>query len=282
MKKLLLKFDTRTRILASVVILTIAYVVVLAAEQLNTGYFSPDMISSRSITLIFLGAGAYLLMFWIAAFRINGERFITILGFPAIGVFVFSLFSRLIISSVFGQLSDVVFILITSTLFSIFSYILFITANILNVAHLEEIPLGQAGRAAYYVLNLIIAYLLFIIVVSNEIVILIKFPLIFAIAFLAVVSSLWTIKIPLVQRLLDGIAIGLMVTFTYFVLAIWPIDGSLISFIMSVLLYITLGVALEVREILKRFVWLEYGALFILIFLLLVVVSVWGINGPLF
>jgi hypothetical protein len=51
---------------------------------------------------------------------------------------------------------------------------------------------------------------------------------------------------------------------------------------MSVLLYITLGVALEVREILKRFVWLEYGALFILIFLLLVVVSVWGINGPLF
>jgi|GEM_PF-1197058 len=273
---------TRKKIIVSVVILTVIYIVVLLLEQLEdiqiSGYSFRNI---RPVPIIILTVLGYIMMFWISAFRIKGERFITILGFPSIGIFVFSLFSKLVISSIFGQLGDLLFIIITGVLFAFFIYILFITANILNASYLDNIPLGQAGRAAYYVFNLVIAYLLFTIIVSNEVFIGIQLLLIYLVTFYIVLSSLWTIKLSVTHRFLVASAISFLLVFVYIGLAIWPIDVSLITFILSAILYMSLGVALEVREVINRMVWVEYGVLFLLIFLILIIVSEWGINGTL-
>lgn len=277
--KLLPKLQTRQKIAFSVVIMTIAYLIIQRIDLV--GLFDLEDTRIDFFKPLSIGLISFLLMYWIAEFRISGERFLTILGFPAMGSMVFSLFVELIVNSIFGQLGIIGFIMFTGIIYAIFIYILFLTANILNVAHLEDIPLGQAGRAAYYIINMIIEYLLFLIILSNEVFILFQVLLVFAVVFLIVNSTLWTIKMQTAKRVLISFSISVLLALTTFVLAMWPIDVTFISFVLLIFLYITLGVALELREKVSRMIWVEYSLLFIIILTILLITSNWGINGRL-
>lgn len=274
-----IELTTRTRILISVGLLTFLYVLF---QQLNLNQvFAVNQLEFDLFNPIILAAVAYILMYWISEFRIKGERFITILAFPSVGIFVFSLFVELIISTIFGQLSVIFLYIFTGGLFSFFSYILFSTANILNVGFEQEIPLGQAGRAAYYILNMLTEYLLFLIIISNEINIFIEMTLIGIVVFYFVTSTLWTIKQRVGRRMLVGIISSFLFSFTYFVLAMWPIDNTYISLLLLIFLYVLLGVALETRDKVSNWIWVEYGFLIAIATSIIIIVSNWGINGTL-
>lgn len=273
------KLNTRQRVIISVTILTLVFLALLRTnilQVLRIEDFSLDLFKPLILFLL-----TYIFMFWISEFKIKGERFITVLGFPSLGVFVVTLFVELLSSSLFGQLGFITFTVLTCAAFSVFTYVLLLTANILNVAYLEEIPLGQAGRAAYYVLSLVISYLMFLMISSNKVTFIIQIVLIFLVPFFLVTSSLWTIRMKASRRVMIAFAISVLISFFYFALSFWPISEVLISFILSIILYITLGVALEVRDNVSRMIWIEYGVLFIIIFLLLIIISDWGINGTL-
>lgn len=277
--KISLNLKVKQRVLISVAFLTLIYVILTQFNLLSI--FNVSNAKFDYIQPLILAPVAYILMFWISRFRIKGERFIVILGFPSVGVFVFTLFVELISTTIFGKLGQLSFVLITGALFSFYTYILFLTANILNVAYQDDVPLGQAGRAAYYVLNLIISYLLFFIVASNDFLFIFKLIAIFIIPFYITGSSLWTIRLKSGHRLANALSISLLITFAFFVLSIWPIGSTLLAFILSVILYVTLGISLEVRENISRTIWIEYALLFIFIFIILLTVSSWGINGTL-
>ncbi|HEX9805155.1 MAG TPA: hypothetical protein VGA67_05730 [Candidatus Dojkabacteria bacterium] len=278
--KFLNKIPTRQKILISTFFVTLVYLLLqrIAIVELLNIETENDLDFIKPIILSFTTA---LFMFWIGNFRVGGERILTVLGFPGVGVFVFSLFVELIINGIFGQIGQIGFIFFSGLLFFFFTYTLFLTANIVNVSHLEDIPLGQAGRAAYFILSLIIEYLLFLIIISNEVNILIQSILLLVAVFFVVSSTLWTIKERVGRRILVAFTIGILITFTHLILSMWPIDVTYISFILLIFLYITLGLALEVREKLSQMVWIEYGLFFFIIFIVLIITSSWGINGTL-
>ncbi len=278
--KRILKIPTRQKILISVLILTISY---LLFQRVNISFFlgAGDDISVDFVNPLVLAVQAILLMFWVAEFNVSGERFLTILGFPALGALVFSLFMELIVSTIFGQLGIISFVFISGLFFAFFIYIIFLTANIINVAYLQDIPLGQAGRAAYYILNMILVYLLYLMIVSNAVNLIIQIILLFSITFFVVNSTLWTIRLRVGKRMLVASSISFLISFAYLILAIWPIDVTYITFVLLILLYITLGLALEVRDRISRMVWIEYGLLLLFVFTVLLLISSWGINGPL-
>lgn len=275
-----LKIPTRQKVMISVGFLTFAYLIL---QRVNISSFlgaSKDL-SIDLVNPLVLATLAVLFTFWITEFNVTGERFLTILGFPALGALVFSLFMELIVDTIFGQLGVLSFVIISGMFFAFFIYIILLTANIINVAYLDDIPLGQAGRAAYYIINMILVYLLYLMIVSNSVNLVIQMGLLFIITYFVVNSTLWTIRLRAGKRMLVASSIGFLITFAYFVLAMWPIDVTYITFVLLILLYITLGLALEIRDRLGRMVWLEYSLLLLFVFIVLLLISSWGINGSL-
>lgn len=279
MRKILFGISTRRKILFSVSFLTVLFVILQQFTLFSNT--NSDGFSRGVIQPIILFGVTFILMYWVVNFRINGERFITILGFPSVGVFVFSIFVDLIVNTIFGSIGAISFIIFSSIIFFLFTYITFLTANVLNLSYLEDIPLGQAGRASYYVIILIISYLVIFMIVSNDINLIAKLLLIFFSILTGVTSSLWTIKESFNRRISIASVIAFLETISFVVLSMWPIDATYISFILLLFLYITLGLALEVRERINNMVLIEYTSLLIMVLIILVLISEWGINGRL-
>ncbi|MCA9385638.1 hypothetical protein KC717_03245, partial [Candidatus Dojkabacteria bacterium] len=229
------------------------------------------------ITLALMMALAFL---WVLNFSIKGERLITIVGFASFNVFILAIFFESIIfsQSILGQITTMV---VSLVFVFILSYLIILTMNILNVSYHSDIPLGQAGRAASYLFSLLVLYVAFFVLFSNSILIFVRFLLVFTTILYFSYSLLWTLKVDFEIRFLSAFAIALAVTGFALVVNIWPVSSALLSFILAVILYVCLGVALEMKEKVSRYVWIEYGTLFIIIVFLLLLSTSWGINGHL-
>ncbi len=221
----------------------------------------------------------YIGLFWVLSFRIKGERFLTILLFPALSLFVLALYIELIINSIPDSVDKVFVRFIASMILAIFVYVSILTANILNVGFIEKIPLSQAGRASHYVLTLITNYLFISLLFSNSFLIYIKFLLVIIFTYIFTSIALWSINLRLKHRFLSSIAIALSVFIMTFVLSLWPVSSEYMAFILSIIYYIELGIALEVREIISTRIWIEYLLLYLGIILILFLIAEWGING---
>lgn len=220
-------------------------------------------------------------VFWVLNFSVKGERIITIIGFAVLNVFILSLFLEFLIltQGIVGQITTLL-----SSLIFVFgiNYLIILTGNIHNVAHESDIPLGQAGRAASYIFSLIVLLIAFFILFSNDFTILLRLGAIFFVTFYFTYSLLWTLKINFDERLVSSLGIAFATMLFGLVLNLWPVPSIVASFIMVLVLYVSLGIALEMKEKISKYVWVEYGVLFMGIFLVLIAISSWGINGHLF
>ena len=268
---------TRNRAIITSLLLTLVFFLFHQIAVINFLSSIPFGIFVFPITLALMMALAFL---WVLNFSIKGERLITIVGFASFNVFILAIFFESIIfsQSILGQITTMV---VSLVFVFILSYLIILTMNILNVSYHSDIPLGQAGRAASYLFSLLVLYVAFFVLFSNSILIFVRFLLVFTTILYFSYSLLWTLKIDFEIRFLSAFAIALAVTGFALVVNIWPVSSALLSFILAVILYVCLGVALEMKEKVSRYVWIEYGTLFIIIVFLLLLSTSWGINGHL-
>ncbi len=273
-----MKFDSRKRILLLSSLLALVHII-LARTDLNAelGLNLP----LNFVNPFFLAAMAYLGTAWVLYFKVKGERLFTVLMFPAISIFAFSTFVELLMPSVVSGLGQLSLIISSAVVIWVFIYIVLLTVNILNAAFIHDIPLGQAARAALFVLNLIISYVVAFLTFSNEIFLPIKVAIFFLIALSLTYIGLWSIKINLYQKLISSLTIGFIYALGGLILSLWPITAPYSSLVVTLVFYTCLGIALEVRDIISDWIWIEYTSLFVLILLLLGLVAEWGINGTL-
>ncbi|MFQ5492607.1 MAG: hypothetical protein ACE5DX_00390 [Candidatus Dojkabacteria bacterium] len=272
------KLSSRTRMMIVTTVLAVAYFILQESDfrVLLNLEFNFDPIKPFILSLL-----AYLGGMWALFFKVRGERLVTILLFPAIGVFALSLFAELVILAVFSELGQFSLVLVSSIFFWVFTYIMLLTINILNAAHEADIPLGQAARASQFVLTLVISYIVFFLLFSNDLFILFKLSGFLLLGTILVYIALWSINMRVQQRFTASLGIGILLTFAGSVLSVWPVPSPYLALALSLLLYVTLGISLEIREIISRWVWVEYISLFILIAAMLSLVAEWGINGTL-
>lgn len=273
-----MKLDSRKRILILSSVLALAHIILtrfdlneLLGLKLPLNFLNP----------LLLAILAYIGTAWVIYFKVKGERLFTVLIFPAVSIFAFSTFVELLMPSVasgFGQLS---LTLTSAAVIWAFIYVVLLTVNILNAAYLQDIPLGQAARAALFVLSLIISYLVTFLTFSNQLYLPVKVAIFFLTAMGLTYIGLWSIKINLYQKLVASFAIGLIYSLGGLVLTLWPISAPYSSLVVTLVFYTALGIALEVRDIISDWIWVEYISLFVLIMLLLGLVAEWGINGTL-
>ena len=182
------KINTRSRILITTSLLTFLFVLV---QQYDFRTIWPIDLSFDPVKPFILSFFAYVLCYWVLHFKVTGERFVTILLFPAISVFALSLLSEILIAGILSDFGQLGLVLVSTFVFWLFVYITYLTVNVLNVSYIREIPLGQAGRAAQFVLTMIIAYISFFLVFSNDIFFFFLDLFILFDTFLLVYFSLW-------------------------------------------------------------------------------------------
>lgn len=253
----------------------------LVVQQFDFRSIWPINLSFDPIKPFILSFVAYVLCYWVLHFKVTGERYVTILLFPAITVFALSLLSEILIAGILSDFGQYGLVLISTIVFWIFVYVTFLTVNVLNVSYIREIPLGQAGRAAQFILTMIIAYISFFLVFSNDIYLVFREIFILFETFLLVYIALWTIKISKRQRIIASLNIGVLISLLTFILSLWPINSTYIALVLILVFYVCLGIALEIREFISQFIWVEYVSLLVLIFIMLFLLAEWGINGHL-
>lgn len=273
-----MKINTRTRAIILSFTITLVF---LVTQQINFLEILDVDLPFDVIKLLIVSVVTYMGTYWVLNFRVRGERFFTVLLFPSLSIFILTFYIELIIASVFSELGRAFSQILASIIVTIIAYILILTANILNLGYLQKIPLTQAGRAAHYVLTLISTYLFFSIIFSNSIPAVFKLAGVFMISYLFTSIALWTIEINYRQRLLSSLGIALMLVLFTFVILLWPISSEYLALILSLIYYMALGIALEIREVLSGRIWAEYLLLYSAIIFILFIVSNWGINGRL-
>jgi hypothetical protein len=225
--------------------------------------------------LIFLG------LFWVLNFNVKGERVFTISLFASVSVFIVALFfeTLLINQTAVGKITTS-FITVVIVFFIV--YVIMLTMNILNFASINDIPLGQAGRTAAYILGLVILYLAYLLIFSYQIHVLAKLGIYFVIVFYYSYSLLWNIKTKAKRKILSSLVITLVTVLLCFVLSFWPVDTNISVLAITITLYCLLGIGMESKEKVGSHIWFEYGFLLVVIFLFILYTSSWGINGRLF
>ncbi len=274
----MLNFNTRTRIVIASIILTISFILL---QQIDFQQALKLELNFDPVRPIILSIMTYLMCYWVLHFKVSGERFVTILLFPSITVFALTLLSEILIAGVFSSYGQVGLLVVSAVIFGISNYVTLLTINVLNVSYLKEIPLGQAGRASQFVITMLIAYVSFFILFSNEVFFVFKELFILFLTFLLVYISLWSIQISKKQRIVASLDIAILVTMLAFILSLWPINSTYISLVLILVFYSCLGIALEIRDIINRVIWIEYVSLLVLIFITLFLLAEWGINGHL-
>lgn len=271
----MIKLSTRNRIFILTSLICLLFLILKDTDfRVLLGfefYFDP-------VKPFFFALMTYIGTIWVLFFKIKGERFITISLFPALAILALTTFISIILKDLNSveQFSILIFALI---ILWIFLYITLLTVNILNTAYVSDVPLEQAAKAALFVITLIVGYLDYFLLFSNDFFIIIRALVAGISTFLLVNITLWTIELKLKHRIIASINISLLQLFASLVLSIWPATPPYIALVLVLMLYITLGIALEIREIISRWIWVEYISLFVLIILLLLLTSEWGING---
>ncbi len=257
---------TRTRIAITTILVPTVFVI---TNLLLLQFVVPLVVS---ITVL-------IMVLWVTQLNLKGESIFAVTVFPSVSLGLVVIFLDQIIDTSLTSVGRVSTLIVSTIVLALITYVVTSSINILNIASKQQLPLAQAGRAAHYVLTMVFSYFAFALLVSFEFNILLKAAMVFGLSFMYTFVALWTISLARAQRLISSLGIASMQVFVFLVLSIWPIDAFYFALFLVFVFYMTLGVALEIRETVSRWLWYEYGIIFLGIILILLATASWGING---
>jgi hypothetical protein len=260
------------------IIITIALIFIFALLQfLEIGQLIPldENITKALIVSVFF----YISMYWVLNFNIRGIRFITILGYSAIIIFIQALFLQLVVFQDIGRISEKTFSVFVLLVFGLSVHFLILTTNILNVSYISKIPLAQAAKAANFIYTLFGAYFAYLLIFKAGVEELIQFLLFAGVTIFLTANIFWFKKESTRQLIGESAAVVLSMVTLYVIFIIWPLSVEVATMFYIIVYYVLIGLGLEERETTSALMRVEYITLFVIVVLLLLKVAVWGING---
>jgi hypothetical protein len=272
--------STRVRALIVTTLAALVAVVLLgwhASNEESSLDFLSGLIGGTLISFIlFLGT------LWVLFFKKKGPSFFTVALFPAIVILPYTILAESVVSSLFTGLRQLPIIVIAAAVFWLLTYLLLLTANVLNGAVLFNIPLGQAGKASQFIFSLVSTYLWAAYLFSASSPLWIRVVAISLSVFYFPYSALWVAGVDARELWQAALLVGLLIIVLVVVLSIWPVTSVYATLSIVVVFYTVLNVALEMRENLSAMVWFEHAFLILLVLVILFTNASWGMNGTLF
>lgn len=264
----------------------LANIAIVTKPQNSTYLLNPvdDLaINNRSVAMLamFISAVSFLFTMWVLFFKVSGKRLLTISAYPGIALIPLVILSSSLILTINSPVNKTIFAAGVSVLLVFVSYLLILTANILNGAKVHgSLPLEQAAKASQFIVGLISTYLVLIYAFSSSLNLLLKIGMVLVFVFYFTYSALSSIKeLNEYNIILRTFSVVLTMLVAMLAISVWPIESIYTILVVAIIYYIIFNVALEIRNKVGRALWIEYGILIGLITLLLITNSVWGING---
>lgn len=218
---------------------------------------------------------------WVLFFKSKQRSILVLSLFPALAIFPYVLLADSVIKSIFTGLGQISVSIIAAAIYWVVTYLLILTANVLNGALLFNIPLGQAGKAAQFIFSLISSYFLIAFLFGGAFGIEIRLLVISVFVFYFSYACIYVLQLPTREIWMSSLVITLVMVVITVLLSVWPIASVYATLVAVVFFYIMLNVALEVREKIGNAIWIEYAVLLVLIAIILFTNANWGINGRL-
>ncbi len=223
-----------------------------------------------------------LLTAFVFKFKLTNFKQKILLFYPSIVLIPYVILSISFLVSETTEFSRFVLSALFSVVFYIVTYFVLLTTNILYTSTYVTIPLEQAARAAQFIFSLLSSYLVLILFFGASFNFFQKSILILPFIFYLSYSSILLLaEVKSFDATIKALTISLTIWISIFIFSIWPINYIFAILAVAVCFYILLSMSLEVRSNLNRYVWAEYGVLILLILILLIISSNWGINGTL-
>ena len=274
--------NTRARAVTVSIYTSVALVVSRILLNNFTDNFTGNLLLLN--LLIALGIGVILSLgtVWMLFYKVDRKHFFTIGIYPFMVILPWWGVMETLISSLRNVFTINFAYLLSGLIIGAFVYLLLLTVNLLNGARLRDVPLGQAAKAVHFIFVMISAYLFFTFLYGSSLGILIDLPLVGGYIGYLVFSSASNLTLITKQQLqLTGL-ISFVTILAYCVLAIWPLSPIYSTVVMTIVLYILLNLALEMREKMTGYVWTEYLLLGALVIVLMFSNAQWGVNGTIF
>lgn len=274
--------NTRSRAVISATVFTLFYIVsLLGVIREGLSGILPESFPIFWLEVIagmLVSLSLFILTGWTLYFKRRKGTIFSVMLFPSITIFSYVVFSETVVGSILGlgQITTAVVVVLGCWLVT---YLLLLTANVLNGAILYGIPLGQAGKAFQFVFSLVGSYLLMAFVLSAEINVLLKVLIISLFVYYWSYSAIWQLKQSLKQSMYESLTISLVIGLSTITLSVWPLATVYTTVITVVLFYVMLNIALENRRRIGEAFWVEYGLLIFIVVALLGALAEWGING---
>lgn len=227
--------------------------------------------SQQGIAIFSLAGGAFLFTWLLLYYDLRGAEFLTLLTLPAL----FTLGMALVLY--FFPNFSLTFRTLFWFLFAFSFYIILLSVNIFNVAKRRPLPLLRAARTASFLITLFTAFLLFTAIFKIGFLLWVKLSLIFIIAFILGLQSVWTVEVPerVTQSLvLASFLLGLGVVETALSLSFLPLESFFRALALTTSFYIFLGTAHQYwRKTLTLRALVEYGLVAFIVTIIIIVIQ---------
>ncbi len=269
MKNFLLSENKNIRtitILSSILIVTLSYISIF--------YFKRFEVIEGLILIIV----SYIISLVIVNFKFKLREIFSLLIFTSIIVFLFfTLNYKYPFIFYNAYASFFIFILYLILIYSSFLHI-----SIINVLKVELVPLVRFSYTINYIISIILLYLSFLLAFSQSNILFKLFYIVF-LSFIIISQNLVSLGYDIDDVQFYGIfgAITFLVLGVLFL--IYPVIIYISALSLSLVAYIYIGILLHSRiSNLELLNYVEYLFIGIIIFIVLLILPIWGISGGLF
>lgn len=259
----LLRFNKRQKFVVAVLL--------LSAGVFFSEYFTGIKLAIIAIALAIM---TVLMLLYILRQDLRGTFFGPILILPFFFTLAFPFFYALVPERLLSRI-------IITVIYAFGLYSLFLTQNIFAVSGIRTITLLRSARIVAFVITLLVFYFLVNFIFSLRLPVLLSPLVIFPVAFLMNVQSLWTYSLDTTQvRAISffSFIIAISILQLSYVLILWPVNASIYAIFLTGIFYTYSGLChawLE-RRLFKGILW-EYVWVGFISVLFLVIFSKWGV-----
>jgi hypothetical protein len=233
---------------------------------------------------VLVAAGASVLsvfgLMWAFRFDVTRIAYLTVIPQPTLFVFGYILFLEMFFFQRFERIYEAVLFGALLIVFLAVLGIVFLTANILNVATIKNIPLLQVAQTSSYVITLFNAFFIAFFIVSLGLMPWYTAPLLlllyWAVSFLHLAHFTHDVR----TAAWFAFGIGCVSACAGGVLLLWPVDTLFRVLLPTVIIYIGVGIIMhDIRKALRPLINWEYFIILAIVAIILMSRAVWGIGG---
>jgi len=237
----------------------------------------------EQVVLVALVASALTFCGLLWAFRFDVTRvgYMTVLPLPSLFVFGYVLFVELFFFQRFERIFEAVIFALILGVFWVILIIVFLTANVLNVATVKSLPLLQVAQTSSYMVSLFNIFFISFFIVNLGLQVPLTMALLFVVFWISIYLHISHFGIG-TAVILYTTGIACSVSVVSWALLLWPVEMLMRVLLPTVVAYIGMGIVLhDVRKAMRPLLNWEYLLMVLFVLVILASRAVWGIGGNL-